>query len=662
MNTPNAVAMNGPGGHPWPLFQLFMVEMWERFSFYGMRALLILYMVKGFLQAEDSRAYSIYAAYGALVYATPYIGGVLADQFLGKRRAVIIGGLLMSAGHLLMGVENEPAFYHALALLIVGNGFFKPNISTMVGELYPQGAKRDSGFTIFYIGINLGAALAPIACGYIGEAYGWHYGFGLATVGMLSGLVLFVLPGVVGALLMMLTALSLSIGMLLLPVESTIQAGLRWLLAIALTAGGGISALSMLKGGLPDFVGRAPEGVINIKGKLIKTFVGTLIAIPIIAQMVQRTEISRYFLFTAGSLAFGYMIREAAKATKIERDRMKVIFVLIFFLMIFWSFFDQGGSSINLFTDRNVDRVQESKVVEANSVGTTIQDLTLTQEQLGYTVSGEVITIEVVDGARELARYQAVNGEGTTPDASDSGPEASTIRKAIKLAPTLMGTLEASGDGALTRATVDWPVEASHVGMGLGESELRTSEFQAANPTFILIFGLLFSVLWAWMGRKGIEPSTPTKFALGIAQLALGFLALWWGAKNHDELGMVAVGWLLLSYMLQTTGELCLSPVGLSMVTRLAPARIVSTVMGAWFLGTALSHDLAGLIAKLTAIEPTDGEASVPVPLETVDIYAGVFGQIGVAALVVSVICFALVPLLKKWQHEGVEDVHALGN
>ena len=139
MNTPNAVAMNGPGGHPWPLFQLFMVEMWERFSFYGMRALLTLYMIKGFMQAEDSRAYSIYAAYGALVYATPYIGGVLADQFLGKRRAVIIGGLLMSAGHLLMGVENEPAFYHALALLIVGNGFFKPNISTVVGSLYPEG-------------------------------------------------------------------------------------------------------------------------------------------------------------------------------------------------------------------------------------------------------------------------------------------------------------------------------------------------------------------------------------------------------------------------------------------------------------------------------------------------------------------------------------------
>ena len=450
MNTPNAVAMNGPGGHPWPLFQLFMVEMWERFSFYGMRALLTLYMIKGFLQAEDSRAYSIYAAYGALVYATPYIGGVLADQFLGKRRAVIIGGLLMSAGHLLMGVENEPAFYHALALLIVGNGFFKPNISTMVGELYPKGAKRDSGFTIFYIGINLEALPWPPLRAATSvrptdgtTALDWRPS-ACSPVWCCSSC-----QRTIGALLMMLTALSLSVGMLLLPVESNIQAGLRWLLAIALTSGGGISALSMLKGGLPEFVGPLPEGVKNIKGKLVMTLVGTLIAIPIIAQMVQRTEISRYFLFTAGSLAFGYMILEAAKATKIERDRMKVIFVLIFFLMIFWSFFDQGGSSINLFTDRNVDRVQESAVVEADAVGTTIQDLTLTQEQLGYSVSGEVITIEVVDGARELARYQAENGEGTTPDASDTSPEASTIRKAITLAPTLMGTLEASGDGAL---------------------------------------------------------------------------------------------------------------------------------------------------------------------------------------------------------------------
>ena len=163
-------------GHPPGLFVLFFAEMWERFSYYGMRALLVFYMMKGFLAYNDNRAYAVYGAYTALVYATPFIGGVLADRLLGARKAVILGGALMAAGHLLMTSENETAFFGALALLIVGNGFFKPNISTMVGSLYPaKSSKRDAGFTIFYMGINLGAALAPLVCGYVGETYGWHY-------------------------------------------------------------------------------------------------------------------------------------------------------------------------------------------------------------------------------------------------------------------------------------------------------------------------------------------------------------------------------------------------------------------------------------------------------------------------------------------------------
>ena len=376
----------------------------------------------------------------------------------------------------------------------------------------------------------------------------------------------------------------------------------------------------------------------------------------------QKGVLSTIFLFIAGLLTVGYMIFEMVKATKIERDRMKVIFVLIFFLMIFWSFFDQGGSSINLFTDRNVDRVQESKVVEADDVGTTIQNMTLTQEQLGYTVYGEVITIDVIDGAREMAKrlHQEKESEALPNDnpGDSENEQTQSEKKALEKAPTLLATLQPSESGALIRATVDWQVEESHVGMGLGESEIRTSEFQAANPMFILIFGLVLTGLWGWMAKKGIEPSTPAKFALGIAQLGLGFLALWWGAVNHDEMGMVAVGWLLLSYLLQTTGELCISPVGLSMVTRLAPARIVSTVMGAWFLGTGLSHKIAGYIASGSAIDTE----SVPVPLETVDTYANVFLPIALASLVVSLICFALVPLLKKWQHEGVEDGNTLPN
>ena len=180
-------------GHPTGLYMLFFAEMWERFSYYGMRALLVLYIIKGFLQKGDGEAYAIYGAYTSLVYATPFIGGMIADKLLGARRAVILGGLLMAAGHLVMTIESEQPFFIALALLIVGNGFFKPNISTIVGSLYPDGSpQRDAGFTIFYIGINLGAAMAPLLCGYVGEKYGWHYGFGLATIGMLVGLAVFV--------------------------------------------------------------------------------------------------------------------------------------------------------------------------------------------------------------------------------------------------------------------------------------------------------------------------------------------------------------------------------------------------------------------------------------------------------------------------------------
>ena len=182
-------------GHPAGLFTLFFAEMWERFSYYGMRALLVFYMIKGFLGYNDNDAYAIYGAYTALVYAAPFIGGMLADRLLGARRAVVIGGLLMAAGHLLMTVENRMAFFTALSLLICGNGFFKPNISSIVGTLYPRGSvKKDAGFTIFYMGINLGAAMSPVLCGYVGETYGWHYGFGLATAGMLIGVAVFVAP------------------------------------------------------------------------------------------------------------------------------------------------------------------------------------------------------------------------------------------------------------------------------------------------------------------------------------------------------------------------------------------------------------------------------------------------------------------------------------
>ncbi|MEC8422704.1 MAG: peptide MFS transporter, partial [Myxococcota bacterium] len=210
-------------GHPTGLFMLFFAEMWERFSYYGMRALLVLYIIKGFLSRSDGDAYAIYGAYAGMVYATPFIGGLLADKVLGSRRAVILGGVLMAAGHLLMTIESEIPFFGALALLIVGNGFFKPNISTIVGSLYPDDSPRkDAGFTIFYIGINLGAAAAPLICGYVGETYGWHYGFGLATIGMLVGLAVFVMPSRLTRVVILLTALLSGAGMIYTQLDKSI--------------------------------------------------------------------------------------------------------------------------------------------------------------------------------------------------------------------------------------------------------------------------------------------------------------------------------------------------------------------------------------------------------------------------------------------------------
>jgi len=274
-----------------------------------------------------------------------------------------------------------------------------------------------------------------------------------------------------------------------------------------------------------------------------------MLALPLIALCVQRSAIAGVVLALFGGGALAFLLFEALRCERVERERLFVALVLMFFSMLFWAFFEQAGSSINNFTDRNVDR--------------------------------------------------------------------------------------AYGEGA--------PIPAS--------------TFQAANPVFILLFGLAFTALWSWLAARRAEPSTPVKFALGLLQLGLGFAALWLGAETADARGMVGVAWLLLGYLLHTTGELCVSPVGLSMVTRLSPARIVSTVMGGWFLATAFSQYLAGLIAQLTGVRAEEGAAQVvPEPSATVHLYGDVFGQIAVSAVVAALVCFALSPLLVRWMHLDVES------
>lgn len=661
-------------GHPTGLFTLFFAEMWERFSYYGMRALLLFYMIKGFLGYGDNQAYGVYGAYTALVYMTPYFGGMLADRLLGQRRAVVLGGLLMAAGHLLMTVENSTAFFTALALLICGNGFFKPNISTIVGSLYGKGSiKKDGGFTIFYMGINLGAAMSPILCGYVGETYGWHYGFGLATIGMLVGIAVFVAPTRLTQILILGGAVTTSIAMPFLQ-DSTLQLAVRLLLAAALTAAGVVAFLALGRGGLPKWAGapRDPEAVKRKIGGILRAdvavYLGTAVAVAILAVIVRRDEISKYTLYGAGIVALGYLLYEAFfRLNQIERHRMLVVIILSFFSFLFWAFFEQAGSSINNFTDRNVDRVFEDRTLTQADVGSEIRfripiktddaELAklplLTQEQLGYRNAHRDAQARI---ERAIRRQEAERGN------RDSAAIDNLVRRVLaheeftSTALTVLRDDARRKDAGRDDQIFVWQVAPENVGMRIASSEIPASEFQATNPVFILAFGLLLSLLWGFLGARGVEPSTPFKFALGLLQLGLGFVVLWYGAQRADARGMTEMSWLLLGYLLHTTGELCISPVGLSMVTKLAPARLVSTVMGAWFLATALSNYLAGHIAKFTGVSHSDGEQVIPPPIETVNLYGDVFGKIALAAIASAVICFVLVPVLKRWMHSEVTE------
>jgi proton-dependent oligopeptide transporter, POT family len=388
-------------GHPKGLYLLFATEMWERMSYYGMRALLTLYMVaateRGGFGWDRAFALKIYGAYTALVYLTPVAGGWLADNVLGQRRAVLIGGVVMMLGHFLMAVPGHVAFFAALASLIIGNGLFKPNISTMVGGLYEAGdARRDGAFTIFYMGINLGAFLSPLVCGTLGEKLGWHWGFGSAGVGMGLGLLTFL----------------------------------------------------ALHKKLLGSVGLTPE-----KKPVTITGPGT----------------------TGDALS------------EVEKDRIGVILTLTFFNIFFWAAFEQAGGLMNLYTDEKVDRV-------------------------------------------------------------------------------------------------------------IGAFTVPTTWFQALNPLFILVLAPFFSALWANLGERGKDPSTPVKMGFGLVFLASGFVLMMGAAQQTAGGAKAHMLWIIGAYFLHTVGELCLSPVGLSMVSRLAPARLTSLMMGVWFLSSFVANYLAGLI------------------------------------------------------------------
>ncbi|MDA7816100.1 oligopeptide:H+ symporter [Porticoccaceae bacterium] len=552
-------------GHPRGLVILFLTEMWERFSYYGMRGLLIIYLTQHFLMSDESSS-MLYGAYGALVYVMTIIGGSLADRYLGARKAVTFGAILLTFGHFGMAFEGEGSrqlishgdnqyeiildgrggdarqqivtdlgssyvsftgtsmdiaepeavglvpsidrseftmsveteekylniLYLSLALIIAGVGFLKANISTIVGSLYGFGdARRDSGFTIFYMGINIGAFLASLSCGYLGIVHGWKYGFGLAGAGMLLGLVIF------------------------------------------------LSCQSWLDGKAePPNVEKLKEKVlfgINVEWLCYSVGLG-IIAVSML--LVMNADLVGGILGPVGILMFIWLVSHAF--TQLQGDERSRMLAAIYFVLAqipFWALFEQAGSSLNLFTARLVDR-----------------------EIMGWSVPGPV--------------------------------------------------------------------------------------FQSLNAGFIFLFAPLMAWLWVWLARRKLNPSTPVKFALGVAMAGLGFLALVAGMQGSGAVGLTPVIFIFLIYWIHTMGELMVSPVGLSAVTKLAPAKIVGMTMGAWFLYSGLSNYLAGVIARTTGAETIGGQMTNVAAAKAG--YVDVYAQVGYIALGIALLMLLISPVINK--------------
>jgi POT family proton-dependent oligopeptide transporter len=450
-------------GHPKGLYVLFFTEMWERFSYYGMRAIFTLYMIKALL-FDKALASEIYGSYTGLVYLTPLLGGYIADRYWGNRRSILFGGILMAIGQacMFMSATNysnvsvaAPLLYLGLGFLIFGNGFFKPNISTMVGQLYPEGDKRvDSAFTIFYMGINLGAFIAPLACGFLGDTGNpadFRWGFLAACIGMVVSTISFEL------LKNKYVVTPDGKGVGLPPVKKALSAGENASPKIPMTQ---ILIWSALTIGLFLFFDFVLDA--GLFGSAIYSI----------------TLIGPAAIITDKSLS------------KVEKDRIWVIYILAFFVIFFWAAFEQAGASLTFFAEEQTNR-----------------------NLLGY--------------------------------------------------------------------------------------EIPASYFQSINAVLIVILAPVFALIWTFLGRRNAEPASPTKQAFGLLFLSIGYLVIAFGVKGIQPEIKVSMFWLFSLYLLHTIGELCLSPIGLSMVVKLAPIKFASLLMGVWFLSTSAANKFAGTLSGL---------------------------------------------------------------
>ncbi len=582
-------------GHPKGLYVCFTTELWERFSFYGMKYLLLLYLTKYHL-FTDEMGLDVLGSYAGLVYALPLIGGMIADRFLGMRKSVLFGGTLLSLGHILMAVEGYQAmfyaagttlkesltlasgevlaagtvlsedilmrdtaalnvFYFALALIVMGVGYLKPNISTIVGKLYSTNdPRRDSGFTIFYMGINIGSFTATLLCGWLGETFGWKYGFGAAGIGMIFGLFTFMYgqkylmghaepsePEKLKKSFLGPINLEWSIYILSLPVL-----GLLWLLVqhepVVLLTQNVFLVIAI--------VGLILYSMVHTKQDQNNTIAYTIAGIAVVAALyaiavnlhfIPGSEtLAENVLYGSIILVVGFVVYGFMTHNSPEFGRTVVLMILILSTIVFWALFEQSAGSMTLYADRVVDR-------------------------------------------------------------------------------------------------------------SIGDTTFTAAQFGSLNAGFIMLLAIPFAALWTWLAKKNLEPSTPVKFGLGILQAGLGFGSLVYGAQHTDQFGQVAMIWLILAYLLHTTGELCLSPVGLSAVTKLSIGNVVGVSMGTWFLATALSETVATRLGKMAAISTEGSEtADAAAALAT---YTQLFEFLMWFGIGAGVFMIIISPVLRRWMH-----------
>ena len=513
--------------HPKGLFVLFFAEMWERFSFYGLRAILVLYVTNGLRFSDAYANDGVYGSYTGLVYLTPLLGGYIADRLWGNSRSIITGGFLMAVAQFVLFISasfySDPPTAHlimwvGLGILIIGNGFFKPNISSLVGQLYPKGDKRlDAAYTIFYMGINLGSFIAPLVCGGLGEQYdaagnpvreAFRWGFFAAGIAMILGTVSFM-----------------------------------WLKNKYVVSPEG-QGLGIAPNQMNEKKDDAQPKTSNTKG-LLTWFVIDIVLFLAFHFLLQLDIIGSFIFSTAISVC-GVIITDST-LTKNERARVMVIFISAFFVIFFWAAFEQAGSSLTLFAERNVDRA----VSISTSMGTMVLIILAVSAGLYYV----------------LQRIMQIPDE---------------LRKLF---------------AGLGIATLGYSIYLYIVGTPFVMTEVKASWFNSVNGMFIILLAPLMSLFWIALGKRKLEPSSPKKQSIGLLLLALGYLVISFGVKGDVQ--KASMLWLFALYFLHTLGELSVSPIGLSLVNKLAPARFASILMGVWFLSNAAANKFGGTLGAL---------------------------------------------------------------